>query len=389
MRIGFDVSQTGSRKAGCGYFAASLVSALARSGGDHDYVLYPAFGDLYFEKNQGSCVRPRGGRVRIGPRFRRFSDQKRFFQHPPRDFEKRLGNPYIVQANNFFCPTGLSRSRLVYTLYDLSFLENPDWSKEDNRVGCFEGVFRAAMLADGLVAISEFSRAHFLRIFPHYPPERTFVAHLASRFDPGGPQKRPKAAEGLEPGRFWLSVGTVEPRKNHAGLFRAYAEWKRASGGGLPLVLAGGQGWLVDDLAGLVAELGIGRDIVFTGYLADEELAWLYAGCRGFLYPSHFEGFGLPVLEAMGLGAPVIASDRTSITEIAAGAALLVDPSDPRGLARAMERLAGDEAMCGELSDKARRRAGMFSWDKTAGAVLGAYQAVASLPRFALDAGRG
>ncbi|WP_300157602.1 glycosyltransferase family 1 protein, partial [Solidesulfovibrio sp.] len=328
MRIGFDVSQTGAGKAGCGYFAAGLLDALARLDRQNDYVLYPAFGDFFREPRPKACLRPDGGRFRTGPTFRRFSSQKRFFRQPPPDFEARLGAPDIVHANNFFCPAGLRRARLVYTLYDLSFLENPAWTTEGNRTGCFDGVFRAAVSADRVVSISEYSLNHFLRVFPNYPRERTVVAPLASRFSADSPREKPKAVGELSPGSFWLCVGTIEPRKNHERLFAAYAAWLRETGGDMPLVLAGGRGWLMDDVARTVRELGIADRLVFTGYVSDAELAWLYASCHAFLYPSLFEGFGLPVLEAMSLGAAVVCSDATSLPEVAGDAAVLVDPLD-------------------------------------------------------------
>lgn len=381
MRIGFDVSQTGAGKAGCGYFAAGLLAALARVDAANDYVLYPAFGDFFWEPRPKACLRPAGSRFAQGPAFRRFTTQKRFFRQPPPDFEKRLGAPDIVHANNFYCPTGLTTARLVYTLYDLSFLENPAWTTEGNRTGCFDGVFRAATRADFVVSISDYSLKHFLRIFPKFPQDRAVIAPLASRFDAASPRGKPQAVGGLEPGAFWLCVGTIEPRKNHERLFAAYAQWRRETGGDMPLVLAGGKGWLMDDVARTVKSLGIADRLVFTGYVTDAELAWLYASCRAFLYPSLFEGFGLPVLEAMSLGAPVVCSDATSLPEVAGEAALLVDPLDVAGLARAMAAVSADAALRERLRAASLARAGLFSWEKTAAIVRGAYDRVMAMPR--------
>ncbi|HCR14401.1 MAG TPA: glycosyltransferase family 1 protein [Solidesulfovibrio sp.] len=376
MKIGFDVSQTGAGKAGCGYFAAGLLDALSRVDERNEYVLYPAFGDFFWEPRPKACLRPAGGRFRTGPTFRRFTSQKRFFRQPPPDFEARLGAPDIIHANNFYFPTGLSRARCVYTLYDLSFLVEPAWTTEGNRTGCFDGVFRAATAADWIVSISEYSLKHFLKVFPRYPRERTTVAPLASRFYETSPRVKPKAVGDLAPGGFWLCVGTIEPRKNHERLFAAYAAWLRETGGDMPLVLAGGKGWLMDDVARTVRSLGIAERLVFTGYVSDAELAWLYASCHAFLYPSLFEGFGLPVLEAMSLGAAVVCSDATSLPEVAGDAAVLVDPLDVGGLCRAMAAVTDDAALREGLRRKSRKRAGLFSWEKTAHEVLLAYRHV-------------
>ncbi|MYL85287.1 glycosyltransferase [Desulfovibrio aerotolerans] len=380
MKIGFDVSQTGAGKAGCGYFAAGLLAVLADLETSNEYVLYPAFGDFFREPQPKACSRPAGRRFHPGPTFRRFWDQKRFFRHPPADFEARLGNPDIVHANNFFCPSGLTRARLVYTLYDLSFLIEPAWTTEGNRTGCFDGVFRAATSADYLVAISEYSLNHYLSVFPNYPKNRTVVAPLASRFGPQSLQEKPAALGDIGSGDFWLCVGTIEPRKNHERLFAAYAAWRRDTGGTMPLVLAGGKGWLMDDVARTVEELGIAEHLRFTGYVSDAELAWLYASCHAFLYPSLFEGFGLPVLEAMSLGAAVICSNATSLPEVAGDAAIQVDPLDVAGLASAMATLTGHTSLRDSLRQRALTRAGLFSWEKTARIVAEAYARVVSLP---------
>ena len=376
MKIGFDVSQTGAGKAGCGYFAAGLLDALSRADERNEYVLYPAFGDFFWEPRPKACLRPAGGRFRTGPTFRRFTSQKRFFRQPPPDFEARLGAPDIIQANNFYFPTGLSRARCVYTLYDLSFLVEPAWTTEGNRTGCFDGVFRAAIAADWIVSISEYSLKHFLKVFSCYPRERTTVAPLASRFGETSPREKPKAIGDLAPGGFWLCVGTIEPRKNHERLFAAYAAGLRETGGDMPLVLAGGKGWLMDDVARTVRELGIADKLVFTGYVSDAELAWLYASCHAFLYPSLFEGFGLPVLEAMSLGAAVVCSDATSLPEVAGDAAVLVDPLDVGGLCRAMAAVTDNAALREGLRRRSLERAGLFSWEKTAHQVLHAYRHV-------------
>ena len=97
-----------------------------------------------------------------------------------KDVEEKLGNPGIIHSNNFWCPTNITRSRLIYTLYDIGFLHNPQWTSEENRVGCFEGVFQAASYADWIISISEYSKNHFLKIFPHFPEERIEVIYPCS-----------------------------------------------------------------------------------------------------------------------------------------------------------------------------------------------------------------
>ncbi len=376
MRLGFDVSQTGAGRAGCGSVAHALALALAARAPELEFVCYPHFGDVYWEPNPKACVRP-ACQGATGPTFRFFDRCKAFWRTPPADFEARLGDPDIVHSNNFFCPTGLESARLVYTLHDLSFMEDPGWTTEANRIGCVDGVFGASLRADMILANSRCSLDHFQRIFPHYPHERMAVMHLASRFGPDSPRRAPRRLKGVKPGEFWLSVGTIEPRKNQERLFEALARLP----GDRPLVLAGGRGWLMEDMAQRINELGLAGRVKLTGYLEDEELAWLYANCFGFVYPSLFEGFGLPVLEAMSLGAAVVTSTVSSLPEVAGEAALLADPSDPAAIADAMARLEADSELRRELQAKSLARAEAFGWDKAAEAALAAYARVLTMPK--------
>ena len=384
MRIGFDISQTGQAKAGCGWFADSLIRHLAEIDSRNEYLLYPSFGDLYWD-----AVGPAATIQIDKPNFRRglshstIAEMQQFWRNPGARFEAQLGAPDIVHSNNFFCPRGLTGARLVYTLYDLIFLEHPESTTEANRIGCFAGVFNASLRADLIVAISDYSRRHFLETFPHYPADRVHVVHLASRFQLRADCARPEKLARLQPGRFWLNVGTIEPRKNLRRLLQAYARLKEQLGGSFPLVLAGGKGWLMEDFDSVVEKLGLREDVVVLGYAEESELQWLYQNCFTFLYPSLFEGFGLPVLEAMTLGAPVIASNTTSLPEIVGGAGLLVDPLEEDAIVNAMRGLATSRIDRDALRQQAMAQARKFSWDSTARRVRDLYQQVVEQPRLA------
>jgi glycosyltransferase involved in cell wall biosynthesis len=287
----------------------------------------------------------------------------------------------VLHTNNFFCPWGLRKARLVYTSYDLSFLTEPEWSTEANRIGCLQGVFKASVAADWIVAISEYSRRHFLQTFPHYPEDRTSVVYPASRYRLGGATAQPPVA-GLEPGKFWLSVGTIEPRKNYPALLEAYRILRRQLPTTPPLVVCGGKGWLAGDWRSYVDGLVPGRDVIPTGYVAEAELSWLFENCFAFIYPSLFEGFGMPVLEALSLGAPVLCSDSTSLPEVAGDAAAYFDPRAPECIAAAMAGIAENEAERSRLRQAGPRRAARFSWEKSAAELMELYDHVVNLPRY-------
>ncbi|MGB9619221.1 MAG: glycosyltransferase family 1 protein, partial [Armatimonadota bacterium] len=153
MRIGFDVSQTGRHKAGCGYYAYGLIRELAQLDDSNEYLLYPAVGDVFWDPDcDAETFRVERQNFKRMPAPRSFEESRRFWQNPPPDFEVQIGNPDIFHSNNFFCPVELKHARLVYTLYDLSFIEEPAWTTEANRVGCFQGVFRASLHADAIIA---------------------------------------------------------------------------------------------------------------------------------------------------------------------------------------------------------------------------------------------
>ena len=180
---------------------------------------------------------------------------------------------------------------------------------------------------------------------------------------------------------YWLSVGTIEPRKNQRRLAQAYARYLALGGKPMPLILAGGKGWLMEDFQQHLGELGITAQVIMTGYVSDEELIWLYRNCYGNLYPSLFEGFGLPVLEGMQFGAPTLVSNNSSLPEVAGNAAILLDAHDTDAWATAMLQLANDRAMREKLIEAARERARQFNWKKSAQQLLALYAEALSLPK--------
>lgn len=380
MHIGFDISQTGAGKAGCGFFAHAMIQAMLELAPEHRYSLFPSFGDFYFDALMPIRNPYAGRNVQYGPRHLSRETARVFWTSP--DVEASLDRPDIVHANNFWCPTQLVSSRLIYTFYDMGFAVEPAWTTEANRVGCFDGVFRSAMAADWVVAISEASRAHYLSVFPHFSEDRIRVIYPCSRFaDSSAKGKRPKALENIPAGGYWLNVGTIEPRKNQRRLVEAYARYLALGGVPIPLVLAGGKGWLMEDFQKHLSELGIAAHTVMTGYVSDEELIWLYRNCYAHLYPSLFEGFGLPVLEGMQFGAPTLTSRATSILEVAGDAAILLAPEDTEGWEQAMLRLAANKLERDQLSAVALEQAGRFDWKRSAEALLQLYEEALASPK--------
>jgi len=236
--------------------------------------------------------------------------------------------------------------------------------------------------ADWVVAISEYSRRHYLKLFPHFPSERIRVVHPCARFDdPTLPGSPPAAIKRFGKDGFWLSVGTIEPRKNQRLLVQAYARYLASGGRPLPLVFAGGKGWLMEDFQQNLAELGISNHVILTGYVSDQELIWLYRNCYANLYPSVFEGFGLPVLEGMMFGAATLSSNTTSMPEVTGDAALLLTPRDADAWTQAMLELASSKERRDQLASAALAQAGRFRWRESAHAMLSIYEEATLAPK--------
>lgn len=381
MKIGFDVSQTGLAKAGCGFFAENLIHHLAGMDADNHYVLYPTFGNHYWDTHSQATCQINAPNFQTGLKHSSMMDAKKFWQQPAALIEKKLGDVDILHANNFFCPPKLPRTRLVYTLYDLSFLEHPECTTEHNRIACFEGVLQASLHADLIISISHYSREHFLQVFPHFPAERIVVAHPASRFDAKATMQKAHKLRHLHSQQFWLHVGTIEPRKNIKRLLQAYAKLRMQQPETHPLVLAGKQGWMEDDVEQLIKTLNLQNHVRLLGYVENEELQWLYQHCFCLVYPSLFEGFGLPILEAMSYGAPVITSHVSSIPEVVGEAGLLINPEREDEIVQAMVRVATDDTYRAQIKLSAIEQANLFSWHNTAKITLQNYREVLALPK--------
>ncbi|HEV7662141.1 MAG TPA: glycosyltransferase family 1 protein [Chloroflexota bacterium] len=382
MRIGLDVSQTGDFKTGCGYFADSLVRHLVAIDRTNSYILYPTFGPGYWDPRWATNTLDLTDQPRVqrGLGHHRLDQLEGFWLDPPADLEAQLGSPDIIHSNNFYCPTGLKTARLVYTLHDLVFASHPEWTTEANWRNCFDGVFNASVYADRIVAVSAYTRAQFLSTFPHYPPHRINVVYEASRFDKPHNGPPPRSVAHLAAQQFWLAGGSTEPRKNLTRLLEAFARLTAAGETRHPLVLFGGTGPQHDDLELTINRLGLANHVHRLGYVDDTALRWLYEHCLAFCYPSLYEGFGLPVVEALSLGAAVLTSNATSLPEVVGDVGILVDPFDVDAISAGLRTLASDASTLAGLRSRARGQASRFSWQRAATQIDDMYREVVAQP---------
>jgi glycosyltransferase involved in cell wall biosynthesis len=285
---------------------------------------------------------------------------------------KLPGDPEIVQTNSFqVIPTG--GAKLIFTVYDISFWIYPEFTTEANRLNCQYGVLEAMKSADGLLFISESGRREFEALFPGFMEangKHVAAIPLASRIPVSS-----GTASGAE--RFWLAVGSMEPRKNYDALFSAIdLYWERSRRPCAVWIAAAAAGWKNEETkarAGALAEKG---RIRLLGYTDEQRLAALYRDSLGLIFPTWYEGFGLPVLEAMQSGCPVICSDRTSLPEVGGDAPLYIDPGEPQSICDAMIRLEEDKVLRERCRAAGLKRAQEFSWTRTARATLDFYRKV-------------
>jgi glycosyltransferase involved in cell wall biosynthesis len=268
---------------------------------------------------------------------------------------------------------------VVATIHDLSFEHLPQTFKRRSRMQLRLTVRRTARSASHVLVPSEHTRRDIIETYK-LKPERVSLTPLAApiHFAPVEDQREMRRVRELYKikGDYILAVGSIQPRKNLAHLIAAYADLRRARPhANLPkLVLVGKKAWLYDETLRAIEEHGLGDLTVLTGYVTDADLPALYTGALCFVYPSYFEGFGLPPLEAMQCGTPVITGNRTSLPEVVYDAGLLVDPFDKDALISALARLIDDSDLRARLRVKGLERARHFSWHETARLTLQAYK---------------
>jgi alpha-1,3-rhamnosyl/mannosyltransferase len=281
----------------------------------------------------------------------------------------------LVHAPDHYIPI-LRGVPLVATVMDLIPFIHPEWTS--NRLRALKNWLfkRSIVSASHLITISEYSRMDLIRHF-NIPAEKISVTPLgvdAVYFSPISPEVRHTVLQryALSPD-FFLFIGTLQPRKNLARLLDAHALLPLALRQRHPVVVVGRNGWGVDELLPRLHELTALGTVRWLDYVPRDDILALLQSARALIFVSLYEGFGLPVLEAFAAGCAVIASNTTSIPEVAGNAALLVDPLNPNGIADAMQQLLVDDTLRTQLREQGRARAQQFTWDACAQATLAVY----------------
>ncbi|MFP4394890.1 MAG: glycosyltransferase family 4 protein [Anaerolineales bacterium] len=286
---------------------------------------------------------------------------------------RRLGAD-LLHAPAFVGPLVVPCPQII-TLHDLSFLRHPQFFKRANRLYLRAMTPLACRRAAAVIAVSEFTAREAVALMGVAPERVHVITHgVDPRFRPLPPEEvaRFRATQGL-PERFILHMGTLEPRKNLVRLVQAFAQGAPSD---VHLVLAGGRGWLYETIFAEVARWGVQDRVHFPGYVPAETQALWYNAADLFAYVSIYEGFGLPVLEALACGTPTVASATTSLPEAAGDAALTVPPDDVAAIAAGLARLLADDALRAELRARGLAHAARFSWETTAQRTAALYRQI-------------
>jgi glycosyltransferase involved in cell wall biosynthesis len=380
MRIAIDYSAAVNQRAGVGRLVRNQILALADMDADNEYRL------VYARPNKGSAPQfPHArnfARHEIPLTERYLSILWHRAKVPmPADW---LSGPVDVYHSPDFVLPPLRHAKGILTVHDLAFLMRPDCADERLRKYLEEVVPRSVQRADFIIADSENTRNDLLVLLGARPESITVVpGGVEERFAPVTDAQQLQQARrqiGVGDAPFVLAIGVIEPRKNLNRLMDAFLAMKNRGGvpSDLKLVLAGGNGWLFDGIFEHHAASPVRDDILLPGFVPDELLPAVYSAADVLAFPSLYEGFGLPILEAMACGTPVVASRASCLPEVAEGAALLIDPTDVDELATALELLLSDPTQRARLVEQGLQRAGEYTWQRAAERLLAVYTKVAA-----------
>ncbi|MBA3572313.1 MAG: glycosyltransferase family 4 protein [Pyrinomonadaceae bacterium] len=369
MRIAIDAHSVGTGLGGNESYAANLIEALAEVDSVNDYTIYVTRDEAV---------------ARFRNRWPNFRVRSTLPHTPliriPLTLSAELRSHPVDVLHVQFTSPPFAPCPVVVSIHDLSFEHLPETFNRRSRAQLRFTVRRSARMAARVLALSEHARLDIISTYKIAPDRVTAIPIAApNHFRPVVDEyelQRVRQTYGIN-GDYILSVGSIQPRKNLTRLLSAYERLRRTRPeGSLPqLVLVGKRAWLYRETLKAIEKLGTG--VIVTGYVPETDLPALYSGALCFVYPSFFEGFGLPPLEAMKCGTPVITGDRTSLPEVVGDGGVLVNPFDIDAIASAIATMVDDSSFRSRLRIESLNRARIFDWRETARRTLEVYKQAA------------
>ncbi|MFC1959428.1 glycosyltransferase family 4 protein [Chloroflexota bacterium] len=374
--IGIDYTPAYEQGGGIGRYVRELVTALAKEDTNTHYKLFVAGVDAPEKLPDLPGENFSWHTTRVTPRWLARLWHRANIPYP---VEQLLGDITLFHATDFVLPPTRHDTRTLVTVHDLSFVHVPETAEPRLKKYLDVMVPRSVKKADHILADSAATKADLVTLY-NTPSDKITI--LLSGVDPHfrpieDTQQQTAVREkyGLGTWPYLFTIGTVQPRKNYTRMCEALAIM-HTSTPDLHLVIAGGKGWLEDPIHETVQRLQLGQHVHFIGFADDQDLPALYSAAAAVPYVSLYEGFGLPVLEAMACGTPVIASNLSSIPEVAGNAALLVDPTDSAAIATAIQTVLDKPMLQKQLIDSGYQQARQFTWQKSAQNLLQVYRQV-------------
>lgn len=371
MKVHIDGKPLFNQKTGIGYYCYNLIEALNSLDSQSKYIA------TY------NTSRIRKNKLVSGP--------EKYVWYPYTKLRRHVGTtfPYNLALENFlgdfdiyhgtaFSVLPTRKAKKVLTVYDAAYKRFPETIEKNNFAFLTEWLPYFIEKSDHILAISESGKEELIHYF-NVKPEKISVTYLAADQAyhpiPLEDSYRNVVREKYNlPSQFILYTGTIEPRKNLINLITAYQKVLQRTQCDHSLVLAGGKGWLYDEVFAAVNKLNLQDKVRFLGYVDFHDLPYLYNLAEVFAYVSKYEGFGLPPLEAMQCGTPVLTSNTSSLPEVVGDAAIMVEPANVDEIAEHLEALISNQALREEYSKKGLQRAAQFSWEKTAASTIEAYK---------------
>lgn len=348
MRIGIDIRSTLKQRTGGGQYILNLINHLAKCDTSSKYFLY----------SRKKII----DRKRKLPKIpgKNFHHRVDYFSFGPERILKDI-DIFHTPSFDLFPPR---KPRFILTVHDVINKAFPAGHREETLLTIDRQLSGVLSLADRIIVDSECTKNDLLRWYK-------VKENILRVIYPGvSPWFSPKKTEKQD---IILFVGTIEPRKNIPNLIRAFDMLRREHNVKYKLIIIGMKGWMSEGVFKLVDELKLNNEVVFKGFVSDEDLALWYSRAKVFVYPSFYEGFGFPIVEAFACGVPVVTSNVSSCQEIAGDAALLVDPKSAEQLKQALLRLINDENLREQMIKNGFERVKLFSWERAAKEVFSVY----------------
>ena len=380
MNISFDVLPLISENmSGIGYCQAGLVGEMIRSHPEDRYTFD------YFSRKNHEVKRKR---LAAYMQENCSINESHFSGFLYRSIMNIIPVPYSVFFGkkaelthffNYIVPPFVHGKKVV-TIHDMVIRAYPETVRFRTKQLLLTGMKKSMKRADVIITDSEFSKSEIIKYYPQFADKIKVVYcgvntekfyHIAD----SERIEKTKKSLGIE-GEYFLYLGTIEPRKNLERLIEAYRILKDRYGDVPKLVMAGGKGWLNSGIYSKVQELGLEESVQFTKYIPDEDICPLMNGACAFVFPSIYEGFGMPPLEAMACGVPVVSSGEASLPEVVGDCAVIVDAYSPLSIAEGMYKIYSDEALRENLSRSGMERAAEFTWNRFSEKLHGIYEEV-------------